>query len=256
VVQEYIRGGRLGDKFPKLPEIQKTEVLEQVGQVLMMIQSYPPNVTGFGGLNFGEEGKVATGGLTIWFGGPFTKYTGMYLYVFQKQLELSKTTPLLTLVHGDLSLENIPFDLETIQLTELLDFDFTHIASPGGEYLYSFVDFHGITPGPFEVAGMEKLRLAHLNGFKDKQLEGPFGEAEPDWKTAGIWQAAVEKSGMRALADIGVSASLLLFTDFCLTSTRHTFATTVVEEESRRAAVGSEEGDLSKLGRVSQETDH
>ncbi|KAH8807520.1 hypothetical protein F5884DRAFT_342876 [Xylogone sp. PMI_703] len=230
-----MHGELLGDRFSNLSESQKQHVLDQVAQVFKMIQCYTPGVTGFGGLKFDDEGKVVTTGLTIWFGGPFTSYTDMYLYIFQKQIELSKSTPLVngwkgtglderltafresgkfskllheysnvqpTLVHGDLSLENILFNLETLQITALLDFDFAHIASPGDEFFYSFTDFHGIIPSPLEDGELNALRLAQLNGFKDNNVKDLTGTAEVDWETAKMWQVAMEKSQVRSPADI------------------------------------------------------
>lgn len=94
IVQEYMRGESLGDRFSKLSDIQLEHVLDQVAQIFKAIQNYTPDVTGFGGLNFNKEGKVVTGELTIWFDGPFTTYLDMYLGIFRKQLELSQTTAL------------------------------------------------------------------------------------------------------------------------------------------------------------------
>ncbi|KAH8800174.1 kinase-like domain-containing protein [Xylogone sp. PMI_703] len=235
IVQEYMHGELLGDRFSNLSESQKQYILDQVAQVFKMIQCYTPGVTGFGGLKFDDEGKVVTTGLTIWFGGPFTAYTDMYLYIFQKQIELSKSTPLVdgwkgtglderlkafdesgqfskllyeysniqpTLVHGDLSLENILFNPDTLQVTALLDFDFAHIASPGDEFFYSFADFHGIIPGPLEDREMNALRLAQLNGFKDNNVKNLTRAVQVDWKTAKMWQVAMEKSQVRSPADI------------------------------------------------------
>jgi len=158
----------------------------------------------------------------------------MYLDIFQTQIKFSKTTELVndwkgtdlgdrlknfydsggfakvlndyskvqpTLIHGDLCLENILFDPDTLQVTALLDFDFSHIASPGEEFFYSFPDFHGVIPGPFAGPEMESLRLAQLSGFKDKnkdQVESPVF----DWKTARMWQAAMEKAGANSPPDI------------------------------------------------------
>jgi Ser/Thr protein kinase RdoA (MazF antagonist) len=39
-----------------------------------------------------------------------------------------------TLVHGDFDLMNFLFDPETLQITAILDYDFSHVASPLDEY--------------------------------------------------------------------------------------------------------------------------
>ncbi|KAJ5699195.1 hypothetical protein N7493_012103 [Penicillium malachiteum] len=235
IVQEYMSGELLGDRFSKFSESQKEHVLDEVAQILHLIQSYTPNVTGFGGLNFDHEGKVVTGASSLWFGGPFATYTDMYMFIFRKQMEIAASSSLVNgwkdsdvasrletfdqsggfvkllssyhefrpaLVHGDISLENVLFDPETLKVTALLDYDFTQIASPADEYFYSFLQFHGLVIGPLEDAEMENLRLALLNGFKDKSLYDAAAEGHIDWKTAEMWQSAMKKATVKSPADI------------------------------------------------------
>jgi hypothetical protein len=94
IVQEYMRGELLGGRFSQLLKSQKDYVMDQVAQIFKLIQSYVPHVKGFGGLNFDDEGKVVTGGSTLWFGGPFETYIDMYLHIFRKQMEISISTAL------------------------------------------------------------------------------------------------------------------------------------------------------------------
>jgi hypothetical protein len=63
--------------------------------------------------------------------------------------------------------ENILVDPETHQITGLLDFDCSHIASQADEFFYSFMDFGGLVPGPFEGGDLEHLRNYQLHGFPD-----------------------------------------------------------------------------------------
>lgn len=110
-----------------------------------------------------------------------------------------------------LGLENILFDPETLQVTALLDYDFTHIASTADEFFYSFMDFHGLVPGPSEDPQMESLRLAQLNGFSDTNLGKIAGI---DWKLAKMWQAAMKRAHVKTpvdIEDIGELATIYWF---------------------------------------------
>ena len=110
--------------------------------------------------------------------------------------------------------ENILVDPETLEVIGLLDFDFTHIASPCDEYFYSFMDFHGLVPGPCEDKEMETLRMAQLSGFKDFELPVRAGEAGVDWTVARMWQEAMKRFGVNAPSDIqgvGELAAIYLF---------------------------------------------
>lgn len=100
------------------------------------------------------------------------------------------------------ALENLLFDPETLQLTALLDYDFTHIASLSDEFFYSFIDFHGIVPGPLETGELQQLRLAQLGRFAPGCYQQPANAAEIDWETANLWQKALEKAGAKSLADL------------------------------------------------------
>jgi hypothetical protein len=116
-------------------------------------------------------------------------------------------------------LENILFDPETLRITALLDYDFTHIASPCDEFFYSFIDFHGIVPGPFEDAEMQQLRAAQLSGFQDASYLLQADAGEVDWATAKSWQAALEKQCVQSPADLGaieeISAVYWFLLDVC-----------------------------------------
>jgi aminoglycoside phosphotransferase (APT) family kinase protein len=63
-------------------------------------------------------------------------------------------------------LQNILFDLAANPVTALLDFDFTHVASPADEFFYFSPSFYGILSGLFESEENEALRPAQLDGFK------------------------------------------------------------------------------------------
>lgn len=99
-----------------------------------------------------------------------------------------------------LDVENLLIDPETLQLTALLDFDFSHIASPGDEYFYSFPSFHGIVAGPFEEGEQGALTQVQLNGFKD--FKPPESQEEVDWNLAKTWHSALKTAGVETPADI------------------------------------------------------
>ncbi|KAF8859192.1 hypothetical protein BDZ45DRAFT_725477 [Acephala macrosclerotiorum] len=95
--------------------------------------------------------------------------------------------------------ENILIDPETLQLTAPLDFDFSHIASLGDEYFYSFASFHSIVASPFE-GEQETLRQAQLNGFED--FKTPKSQEEVDWNQAKMWHSALKIASVGSPADI------------------------------------------------------
>lgn len=117
--------------------------------------------------------------------------------------------------HSDgAALENLLFDPETLQLTALLDYDFTHIASLNDEFFYSFMDFHGIVSGPFETGELQQLRLARLSRFKPGSYEQPADVADVDWATARMWQEAMDEARVKSpadLANVGELASIYWF---------------------------------------------
>jgi hypothetical protein len=91
-------------------------------------------------------------------------------------------------------LQNILFDPKSNSLTALLDFDFSHIASPADEYFYSFLSIHGLLAGPLESDESEALRLAQLSGFTSPAFALAEGkESEVNWDIAKMWYEEIEK---------------------------------------------------------------
>ncbi|CZR67405.1 uncharacterized protein PAC_17304 [Phialocephala subalpina] len=114
----------------------------------------------------------------------------------------SPSTPwtFMSLLSKARNVENLLIDPETLQLTAILDFDFSHIASPADEYFYPFPSFHGIVAGPFEEGEQRTLNEAQLNGFKD--FKTPTSQEEVDWNLAKTWHSALETAGVESPADI------------------------------------------------------
>ncbi|THY01482.1 hypothetical protein D6D01_10358 [Aureobasidium pullulans] len=235
IVQEYLVGEQLSIHFPDLPTDKKAVVLDQVAEIFQMIQSSKHGVEEFGGLGFNEEGKVVAGRSSLWSVGPFSTYAEMYQAIFAKQLKLTQVTPLLdgwkgtdlqerlqklstsgdftnllahtgdirpTLIHGDFGAENILIDTDTLQITGLLDFDFSHIASPADEYFYSFPSFCGLVPGPFEDEDLQLLRRYQTEGFPSSPSAQEARSQSVDWTVARLWQVALKKHNVASPKDI------------------------------------------------------
>jgi hypothetical protein len=98
--------------------------------------------------------------------------------------------------------ENILIDPETHRITGLLDFDFSHIASQADEFFYSFMEFGGLVPGPFEGDDLERLRDYQIQGFPDSAPSEEVENATVDWNMARLWQAAQRKHGVNGPANI------------------------------------------------------
>lgn len=89
-------------------------------------------------------------------------------------------------------LQNILYDPDKIEITGLVDYDFSHVASPVDEYFYSFPSIHGILVGPFEGGEMEHLRLALLSG----NVSEPAGPVEEiNWTIAETWNKELKRAG-------------------------------------------------------------
>jgi hypothetical protein len=105
-----------------------------------------------------------------------------------------------------------------MSITGLLDFDFSHVASPVDEYFYSFPSINGILTGPFEGGEMKELRVAIISGNFPDPLPS---SKEVDWNVAQVWNHEMKRAGVIRPSDIagdGIAeyAALYLFTqDVC-----------------------------------------
>lgn len=90
-------------------------------------------------------------------------------------------------------------DPDTLQITALLDFDFSHVSFAAEEFLYSFMFIHGLLVGPIEEDEYIALRKAQLLGFQEDidapQREGDKeqGQGSIDWKLAQAWDEELAK---------------------------------------------------------------
>lgn len=95
IAQEYLEGEQLSVRMTKLPADKATFVVDQIAELFAMIQRFDPQVKGFGGLKFDEDGGVVPGRSSLWSIGPFDKYSDMYRGILMKQMTTATTTPLL-----------------------------------------------------------------------------------------------------------------------------------------------------------------
>ncbi|KAH0286073.1 hypothetical protein M436DRAFT_60238 [Aureobasidium namibiae CBS 147.97] len=241
IVEEFMEGEKLSQHFPDLSLDEKALIFDQVAELFGKIQAFDPEVNGFGGFGFDASGRVIAGRSSLWSVGPSSNYADWYQGIFDKQLESVATTPLLdgwsegglkerlhhfgasgglrsllrpfenmrsTLVHGDISAENILIDPETHQITGLLDFDFSHVASEADEFFYSFMDFGGLVPCPFEGDELDRLREYQIQGFPDSTPLGKVEDPPIDLDMARLWQATLRKHHVHGPTDIKRIAEL------------------------------------------------
>ncbi|KAH8590718.1 kinase-like domain-containing protein [Bisporella sp. PMI_857] len=243
ILQQHLPGISIEHTFKDLSLTQKREVLNCVAKVLRQIQDYelPKSVEGYGGLGFDEKGQVITGPLTVGFGGPWNDWKGMYLGKYEAQLrnldtvgflggwrenglrdrleaffhsengvlklldEFKLTSP--TAVHGDFDLQNILFDKDTLEITALLDFEFSHIGSPLDEYFWSFNSIHGLLPGlEHDEAAMRAALLSAFSSSRSTYIAGsPFPEkirTDYDWEVARTWDEELGREGAKKSSNI------------------------------------------------------
>lgn len=94
IAEEFMEGEKLSGLLPDLSIEKKTLVLDQVAELSGMIQAFDLELNGFGGLGFDADGKVVARRSSLWSVGPFANYADMYQGIFNRQLELTATTPL------------------------------------------------------------------------------------------------------------------------------------------------------------------
>ncbi|KAL8864652.1 MAG: hypothetical protein Q9198_009728, partial [Flavoplaca austrocitrina] len=84
--------------------------------------------------------------------------------------------------------DNFLYDIGTMRLTALLDFDLSHIATFADEFLRSLGAGIGQLPSPQESGDFLTLRTAMLAGFPD-QLPPSNGDVQ--WPSVKAWDDAL-----------------------------------------------------------------
>lgn len=112
-------------------------------------------------------------------------------------------------MHGTTATDNLLFNPETLQITAILDFDWSYVGSTADEFLRSFSDLSGKLPGPFHKdPEMPALRVALLQGFPNPLTQS---QSSVSWEVAKAWDDELERrnilrprtiKGMDALSGI------------------------------------------------------
>ncbi|KAI1176681.1 hypothetical protein F4777DRAFT_247034 [Nemania sp. FL0916] len=247
IIQEFKHGVQLDNIFDQMDSRAQQSIQKQIAEVFKLIQDYPlpAAAVGYGGLRFAESGEIVTGATSIPCGGPFDTLEDMYAQMMRWQLADSKTSPILkgwddqlqdrlnrflaegivplvrgnsvarqTLVHGDLDTCNLLVDPFSENLTAILDFELSHVASPAEEYFYSLTNLGSMLAGPFDDNPDEvHLRKCLLEGF-DKIDPSSDASGKINWMTARATDQEFTRAGILKPAQIkgcGELASLKWF---------------------------------------------
>lgn len=240
LIEEYKEGIDLHTTFARLNEFEKRTVLRQLALIVRRLQhcEIPSSFQGYGSAGFDYEGNVVNKSGSIALGGPFETLTELYEGMWQAQLKNSDSSALLqgwrvdslrtrlerfgqigiakvlhddrdkmrVVVHGDICLQNVVFDPQTLSVTGLFDYELSYVASPVEEFLHSFHDVGGILSGVYGEAPEDlALRDAILYGFPDilpttlpnDEAVYKFGsERHVQWDIAKIWDEELEHAGV------------------------------------------------------------
>ncbi|KAJ8121611.1 hypothetical protein ONZ43_g1979 [Nemania bipapillata] len=247
IIQEFKKGVQLDKAFDKMDPATQQRIQKQIAEMFKLVQDYPlpTSIVGYGGLAFAESGDIITGPTSIPCGGPFDTLEDMYTQMMRWQLADSEVSPLLkgwddqlrnrldrllaegivplvrdnsiarpTFVHGDLDTYNLLVDPVSGNLTAVLDFELSHIASPAEEYFYSLTNLGSMLAGPFDNNPEEiLLRKCLLEGF-DKIDPSSDEGGKINWMTARITDREFTRAGVLKPSEIrgcGELASLKWF---------------------------------------------
>ncbi|KAL7908442.1 hypothetical protein GGI35DRAFT_486492 [Trichoderma velutinum] len=235
-VQQYMPGTIPAKSFETLSLQDKSIVLGQMADILALLQQFdiPKTVEMFGGLKFDEYGRVISGQMSRFTGEPSATYKDFLRSIFRAKLQEADENPIIlgweenglrtkldefigyqldgilkdyeqvvrVLIHGDFTTNNILFDATTLQVTALLDFDFSYVATVAEEYLgFSFGNISGgKLPGPFETGPNLSLRKAMLSGFSMPILNADASEGQ--WDVAKAWDKDLVRAGVTKPATI------------------------------------------------------
>ncbi|PNP49017.1 hypothetical protein THARTR1_10228 [Trichoderma harzianum] len=214
----------------------KSIVLGQMADILALLQQFeiPKTIEMFGGLKFDEHGIVISDQMSLFKGEPSATYKDFIRSIFKVKLQEADENPVIVgwqenglrtkldkfigyqldetlkdhvqvrrvLIHGDFTTNNILFDASTLQVTALLDFDFSYVATAAEEFLgFSFANLPGgKLPGPFETGANLSFRKAMLSGFSTPSLNE--NNAEIQWDLAKAWDKELVRAGAAKPATI------------------------------------------------------
>ncbi|TWU72494.1 hypothetical protein ED733_001605 [Metarhizium rileyi] len=207
-IQQYMRGTMPDRGFENLSLQDKSVVLGQMAEILALLQQIkiPKTLEKFGGLKFDQYGEVVSAQMTVYKGEPCTTYKDLLRAIFRVKLQEADENPVIqggkengnvqrVLVHSDLTTNNLLYDATTLQVTALLDFDFSFIGTVADEFMsFSFANLSGgKLPGPYESVSKLKLRNAMLTGFSESVLNADCSEVQ--WDVAKTWDEELARAG-------------------------------------------------------------
>ncbi|TEA10433.1 hypothetical protein C8034_v009846 [Colletotrichum sidae] len=172
--------------------------------------------------------KALSAQMTLFAGAPSPTYTGFRRNIFNVKLREADDNPVMqgwreggvrsrldafidgglakaladleqtkTLVHADFTTNNLLFDPSTLQVTALLDFDFSYVGTAADEFMgFSFGNICGGTlPGPYESAADQlALRQLMLSGFRETPPAG-WESSETQRDLAEEWDRQLARAG-------------------------------------------------------------
>ncbi|UKZ78651.1 hypothetical protein TrVFT333_006397 [Trichoderma virens FT-333] len=228
-MQQYMPGTNADRFFEALSLQDKSIVLGQMADILSLLQKFeiPKTVKLFGGLSFDKHGEVISAQTSLFKGEPSATYMDFIRAIFKVKLQEADDNPVMqgwkengvrtrlekfidcqleeilkgyeqdrkVLIHGDFTTNNMLYDATTLQVTAILDFDFSYVAAIADEFVgFSFGNLSGGNlPGPFETGINLNLRKAMLTGFST-----PFpiaDNSELQWDVANAWDEELARAG-------------------------------------------------------------
>ncbi|KAI1426792.1 kinase-like domain-containing protein [Xylaria sp. FL1777] len=237
ILQELMPGTPLHSAFRGTMSLeQKRGVLSQMAALLKALQDYalPGSITGWGGVTFDESGTIVSAPMSSVGAGPWCSLEECFRGRLQAALRQADASPLLrgwrdngvrervdafverglsaqfldltskedrTIVHADLTPDNLLYDPATGRITALLDYDFAGILHPGYEFFRSFGHSGGRLLGwtgdatPLEQEALA-LRSAKLTGRFPSPLPAPVASPngpQVDWELARAWEDELQK---------------------------------------------------------------
>ncbi|MCJ1311942.1 hypothetical protein MMC25_005616 [Agyrium rufum] len=240
-LQEFMRGKVLDAPYEAMSLKDKQNIVMQMAEITYALQSFqlPSTVTGYGGLDIDAKGNIINGQMTILTpGGPYPTYRNFYRDMLQYNLADADKSPVLegwrpngvrqridrfladgfdkvfdkvedtekTLVHCDLTTNNLLYDDDTMQITGVIDFDFAFIGGPADDFFRSFHNIQGQIVGPYSKNPVKtSLRKAYLDGFPDLL---PEDASKTPWITAKIWEEVLASKGAQRPSTINGFAEL------------------------------------------------
>ncbi|OTA99897.1 hypothetical protein M426DRAFT_66870 [Hypoxylon sp. CI-4A] len=224
-ISEFKLGSDLNEIFSSLPLDEAISAIQQLAGIFAAIQNakLSETVTKFGALSLDGNGNIVGGQPPLLKGGPWNTYAEFWVAKLQTQLDDADTGSLLrgwregslrdrldkfiaeggvdrllrdvdvderTLVHGDLTLNNVLYDSKTKRITAVLDFDWAAITHPCEEFLTGLWDIGG---GIHERN--EKFQPMLLSGDFSTQPDDLPAEDVRKWEIAKAWDAAIARKG-------------------------------------------------------------